>query len=194
VWCLQIYEDNSIFYPYISDSLNISGVKNIEISGDIAYAAIDETYIPVLDISNTTQPYTIATIETNHHIRDISVFDDKLFIVGQQYLSVLPVADFQIDAYTDTLLKVNISPHTLPGQYQIKAYNPKSRDTIEYSVLYPCTFPDVSVSLSINSAPVLIPFDIRTTTSELSIQDYTITAHSLNQTLISNDNITLTIT
>jgi len=74
----------------------------------------------------TLKPYKVATIQTDHIARGFSVVDDKLYIVGDQYLSVLPVANIEIEAYTNNLMKLKSSPLTFSGKYHLKVCNPEN--------------------------------------------------------------------
>jgi hypothetical protein len=192
---LQIIDVSDANNPFISDFLELPyDVYGIAISEDIAYVANDYRGLQVLDIRMPTKPYKVATIQTNHPARGLSVVDDKLYIVGDQYLSVLPVANIEIEAYINNLMKLNSSPLTFSGEYHLKVYNPKSSDTADYSVLPPFLVSEVSAALSGNSAIMSIPFDITEIYADISIQDCSITACSLNQSLISTNNIAVTTT
>ncbi|KPA16560.1 Peptidase C13, legumain [Candidatus Magnetomorum sp. HK-1] len=190
---IQIIDVSDFSNPYIINYLELSGyVYDIAISDDIAYVANYYRGVQILDISNPTKPYILATIKTNHPVRCLTIADDKLYIGSKQYLSVLPLANIEIENYTDTSLKLNILPLELSADYNLKVYNPQSSDIAEYSTRS-FIVSEISAALSGNSAPESIPFYIDKINADASIQDYTISAYSMNQDLISDDNISLTI-
>jgi len=194
---ISTYDYPDAYYnssQYDFSDIDYSYKSGIAVDNNLVYVSQFE-HIQIIDISTPSNPYHVTILDMDHYVRDLSVFDNKLYVLGYKYLTILPLAKVSINSYTNTVLELEISSPILAGQYHLEIYNPqyhKSKE-VSFTELFDIEKPP-DCSITEQSGPIEIPFDVKIKNTNLSIDDYTITVYSLNQSLIENNNISLTLT
>jgi len=187
---LSIYDVSIPSEPTKIGSLDLYGSANdIYVCDNKAYVNSDNNYLHIIDISNPSLPRIIESFYTSCH--SVAGTGDILITAKENSLYVFPLtSEVKITSLSETKLSLKIPPQKFAGNYQLHLYNPQFNETTNISFAGPFSeLPDLD--LLVNTESVSLPLNILDIMSDESIKDYTISASSSNQELVSNNNIVI---
>ena len=191
---LQIFDVRDPANPKTKSFVKTPGkAENLIISNQKAYVSNQNESLQIIDISDLSAPTIIGSIGSSCNA--LAVNDDMIFIGGDSGLSIIPLpVDIKDISLSENSLSLTIPQQKYTGNYQLTAFNPQHQDSIKINRRYSIEISDIpDQSISANSGIVNIPFTIHKLNNEISIEDYTITVQSFNQSLIPDSTIRLEI-
>ena len=160
----------------------------MDINGRIAYVGCRENGIQIIDVSDSCKPTIIDYLNPPGTIAELKIADNKMYIFdGTIGFGILQLpSEIEILSYSENSLSLRIPPQKFSSNMRLKVYNAQYEVTEILHVDSPINIPEIPDQIiQGNGDFVSIPLPDSTG------KDYTISVHSLDKTIVSDDNIYL---
>jgi len=181
-------------------------IHSIKIINDLGYMFGSEG-IQIINLSDISNPKIIASIDTRTETRKTRLVDvyfdekDKMIYTtlddyhhNNSIFEIFPLPiNIDSEEINITDSSIQITPAiNIAGEYQLVIFNPQCETTFRKSISIDSPLEILEIpdqSFPGNSDLITIPFRVKALVSNISYDNYTISAYSLDQNLVSNENI-----